>query len=860
MESKSDSRGQKNLKMPDHTAASRSRPSTKLRDILMSDKPTLSYAEFHHQITKDTDVNLPKSHGSQQSHGTEGKAEKDELVRYMSNLPSYLEKGKNFQEKPLNVGVLDWRRLEKWKYNNNQVPHKDSGYSSSTSSTSYFSTEESSPSSRGRSSSPARQTMHRSSLQSHLEASPMKTDVQDERIPRGHSRSPAHQRTCHLVPHSHDQKVYSSEGSSHNVQENVNKLEGVSASIPDHRIRQQNLCGMDQTGVRKETGVSLQMHKKKECDSITNLEIAKQESRGNSDVVSSWKGKLKIRESELKEAMQSRKPNHPDCSKECNTVVLLVPRDPAKKKRLPHSSDLTSSIRMPKECGRKSFSDLANLKEVHSSDLSSNVPQTHPLPLQGNSKKKLEMSESHSMSTPAVNFSSQQLNSPSRSRNIEKKPSIVVLRSSSAAQLSGGVDNRNGSQPTVPVRHPSPIRRLSSAMGNIIRSAGSRDNSPLRRPSSKDSVSKPSSDIAPDSVSLNTDKSQANGRARSSPLRRLLDPLIKPKATNFCELAEPHRKDSVKVKSTVIYAKSMSAKDPHQNFEKESTPVQALLQVAVKNGLPLLTFAVDNDSDNILAATVRKCRAAEKNRSSWIYTFLSVHEMKKKNALWPNQGTKGKGQFLPNVVAQMMVSDCQAGTRQNCTDGDNTREFTLFSVDVGQGNQYDTEFQPTNELAAIVVTLLKATQSSMSTTLILPGGVHTIPSKGSISTLTERWRSGGSCDCGGWDLGCQLRVFTNQGDSQKFLSSSKVVTNVSNEFKLYHQVGQENELVLSLSPFKDRIYSVEFDSSISLLQAFATCVAFLDCRRPSGLFGTSNEEGRSSSYVSNPPHSPAERV
>lgn len=97
-------------------------------------------------------------------------------------------------------------------------------------------------------------------------------------------------------------------------------------------------------------------------------------------------------------------------------------------------------------------------------------------------------------------------------------------------------------------------------------------------------------------------------------------------------------------------------------------------------------------------------------------------------------------------------------------------------------------------------------------------------------------------------------------------------------------MGQETELVLSLNPFKDRIYSVEFDSSVSLLQAFATSIAVLDCRRPSGLLGTSNViNGRSStslvsgdpararesnqsyleapaSYVSCPPHSPVGRV
>lgn len=39
---------------------------------------------------------------------------------------------------------------------------------------------------------------------------------------------------------------------------------------------------------------------------------------------------------------------------------------------------------------------------------------------------------------------------------------------------------------------------------------------------------------------------------------------------------------------------------------------------------------------------------------------------------------------------------------------------------------------------------------------------------------------------------------------------------------------QENLPVLTMASFKERIYSVEFNSSFSILQAFSTCVAVLD--------------------------------
>ena len=42
---------------------------------------------------------------------------------------------------------------------------------------------------------------------------------------------------------------------------------------------------------------------------------------------------------------------------------------------------------------------------------------------------------------------------------------------------------------------------------------------------------------------------------------------------------------------------------------------------------------------------------------------------------------------------------------------------------------------------------------------------------------------------------------------------------------------QDNKPFLSLAPFKDGIYSVEFNSSLSLMQAFSICIAVWDSRK-----------------------------
>ncbi|KAL5990348.1 hypothetical protein ACLOJK_011248 [Asimina triloba] len=56
----------------------------------------------------------------------------------------------------------------------------------------------------------------------------------------------------------------------------------------------------------------------------------------------------------------------------------------------------------------------------------------------------------------------------------------------------------------------------------------------------------------------------------------------------------------------------------------------------------------------------------------------------------------------------------------------------------------------------------KENNDLMNMNVIVPAGLHGGPrtQSGGPSSLTERWRSGGRCDCGGWDIGCPLTVFS----------------------------------------------------------------------------------------------------
>lgn len=71
-----------------------------------------------------------------------------------------------------------------------------------------------------------------------------------------------------------------------------------------------------------------------------------------------------------------------------------------------------------------------------------------------------------------------------------------------------------------------------------------------------------------------------------------------------------------------------------------SAAVQALVRVAVKNCVPLFTFAVDNDIAILVAAM--KLNTSKNGDYSCICIFFSVREIKEKATTWMHQGSKSK--------------------------------------------------------------------------------------------------------------------------------------------------------------------------------------------------------------------------
>ncbi|CAL1402164.1 unnamed protein product [Linum trigynum] len=825
----------------------------------------LSYSDLHRHITESVEEISKKQNKKA--------AEEEELVKYMSNLPSYLEKGRAQQEKFLNVGVLDWSRLEKWQYSSSH--HRRLSVSSNNSCSSFVSEGSSVNSSRGQSSSPSRQRMRHPSLQFHLS-----------------SLSPSSATRHSQILNSSDEGDGNSHDHHSRLATDTRSAEQATYTRMDKAISEDPLeLSFDQWRRRKDvTGQKMNSR-----SSVSGVKCKTQE------VV---RDKMKVIDqgyTRRPDKMQERKVNVIDrenCQKS-EPVVLLLPKDDANGSR----SGIPKCPKSTMILGRRSAevhhrSSLQKPREIHYTVVSSNVPHSCPLPYE--SDREVEAQNSFSPhSSQSAHHQAEVSEEPSNlcitvEANVTQRNAAGLRETSSGANLK--LDKLT---PPEKIRSTSPFRRLSMGMGKITRSLIPKETAAV--PQSTSSC-KSANSGSEDGIAVG--QATSSGRSRSSPLRRLLDPLLKPKVPQNCHLtrgrdvnssvdtcckssdrqvcsSSPSSHPAGRVSLDATNVRDTSVKDFPLKMKKKSSAFQALLRVAVKNGQPLFTFAVNNQPD-ILAATMKKLSSASDD--GYIYTFFSIQEAKKKNGSWMNhqKGGKGKGkthEYVPNVVAQLRVSGLTGSDyleQQHCA----AREFVLFAVDLlpqsepQQQEQQTLEFQPNDELAAVVVKVPRtvinkktmrhepepesgcnlqqggsrsassqtaqyqhrvvANESFISVTAVLPGGVHSIPTtKEGPSSLLQRWKSGGSCDCGGWDLGCNLRVLDNNTNefNQKPVPFQPCST-TTDKFDLIPQGGEgNNEPVFSLAPYKDGIHTVEFHSLLSPLQAFALCIAVVDGKK-----------------------------
>ncbi|OWM66727.1 hypothetical protein CDL15_Pgr010378 [Punica granatum] len=654
-----------------------------------------------------------------------------ELVKYMSSLPSYLERGINTQEGAFNIGVLDWRNLEKWQHNQKIKLQRPRGASVSCSDSSASFLTDGFPShSTYHSHSAVHEKMH--GVQSHRAAS----------------------KDLHGVKSVDWNRKDKIQGIDQTLEDHgESQVDSSKRNLLDNRILQKN----DTLHSRRSAGLAHSPRKEVNFQQSGNQRRTHKVQEPNDG------------------ALEKELTGRPD------RVVTCFPRDVhTGLSEESASSTNTSSTRL------EETSQMSGLEKSRDSGVRSDIPQSYFLPC------KLD-------------------------------------------------------------RYDSGPSTCSS--------------------------SKPIAVAAPASLLPETPASKDRRKCQLSPGKRSLEPILRADTKSLFQNIEPLTRSSVSVdrisgpsnsprlwSSRLKCCRTVDVID--SQLGKSGTFVEkALLQVACKNGRPLFTFALNTESD-ILAATVKKKSTSRKSSSKWSYTVFKVPAVKREKASKMKEGGKGETpNCYPMVVSHLNVSE------SNCSKSTRQREFVLLPA------------EPRNdELAAIVVQMasranqnttalhggyrceslqvgskghslnvtpysdvvenvqdqqrLFVNKNCMSATVILPSGVHSLPSEGGEpSSLIERWKSGGSCDCGGWDVGCKLRILVNQNLLCSELSSSKAYyTSGGSVDKLavftpqVHE--QEDQPVLSLFQSKDGIYSVEFNSSISELQAFSICIAVLDCSSP----------------------------
>ncbi|KAE9597757.1 hypothetical protein Lal_00041517 [Lupinus albus] len=110
--------------------------------------------------------------------------------------------------------------------------------------------------------------------------------------------------------------------------------------------------------------------------------------------------------------------------------------------------------------------------------------------------------------------------------------------------------------------------------------------------------------------------------------------------------------------------------------------------------------------------------------------------------------------------------------------------------------------------------------------VVIPTGNHGLPTVESRgpSSLLDRLRHGGGCDCGGWDMACPLILLGNP--SIQF-SEDHPLMEEHQPLELYIQGAKDNSPTFSMKIVEEGQYAVDFHAQLSTLQAFSICVAIL---------------------------------
>jgi Domain of unknown function (DUF3527) len=281
----------------------------------------------------------------------------------------------------------------------------------------------------------------------------------------------------------------------------------------------------------------------------------------------------------------------------------------------------------------------------------------------------------------------------------------------------------------------------------------------------------------------------ANMKSLPSAIKRMLDPIKRSKSMKLPPLPE----------SETAKRMGHSRKSLLHDFSKVTTESQnqisalgplspahlrATLKLDLKCGSPGFTFVV-LDPVEILSAKSWKTD----NALNWVYT---LHENNTKRV---SMKEKTAGGNATPIVGQMHVSSylCSEKDEDGNSCNSAVTEFLLYDIAQARRNSSSTVEDGVSdnldssssacyphsqavlhtqlETAAIVVQTPFGQNEHKkgdlpSVRVVTPVGTHGLPGpdEPGPTGLLDRWRYGGRCNCGGWDMGCPITVLDNTFD------------------------------------------------------------------------------------------------
>ncbi|XP_021738002.1 uncharacterized protein LOC110704512 isoform X1 [Chenopodium quinoa] len=733
--------------------------------------------EFVKDVNNEFVVRTKFSNNQQLPQGRNGTS-KEELVKYMSKVPGFLQRGEKLQDNAFNIGVLDWGRLEKWthKHEKTLVSERKSRHGAGNGSSSAMANND---------------ALFRCREQPSISNSNTAHAADFSTVGKRHCRNKLNHPGLQTSSITNiDQKQETSKNDTTTIQDDVSKFSKCKDKYSSH-----DDCVL--------IGKSLS------SSSNYDHEILKPMGRkvSNSDGEA-----LKFSDN-----IGGHRIDTPEqyISGNQESIVLILPKD--------FSGSASSGVHNRASLDGKSaahnwgsFSDIFSVDEIHPDESLSDI--THSCPINHIVETETELDMKLDMLVKA-----QGLESPVNSSDM---PSHATEKSATSTSFEMSADS---------LRH----WRFSFDISRMTKSLSFRERS-VQPPISSTYVSAKSGPAKPGFSSYtepqNRNKANLSGRAKASPFKRLLDPLLKSKFAN--QLNE--KSNDLRMKPPIPIQVS-------ENEKCEATTIKALLHLSDKSGLPLFKFVVEINNE-IFASTVKNFSTLDKDDISWLYTFYSLSRFRKRSGGWKNPRVKPSG-FGYNVVGKMKVSEpyFPCWCNQEFREKNMVKESVLYSVDMSKEDAATSEFTISRELAATVVNLPGTVgkcsnydwfpdfehEKLGNVAVILPGADHSLPREGVPSSLINRWRTGGLCDCGGWDIGCKLRILTDKWQHYKDLQAP---------CDLYDQGdAKQRRPFFSLIPLRDGLFSVEFDAKISSLQAFSISVALINSLNPAHSANTTEQ-------------------